>query len=33
MDDENIYVYLKKGTEDFYTIVPRSEGKEVTVRA
>lgn len=33
MDDENIYVYLKKGTEDFYAIVPRSEGKEVTARA
>ncbi len=32
MDDANIYVYLKKGTEDFYTIVPRSEAKEVTAR-
>ncbi|MGG1659698.1 hypothetical protein [Brevibacillus sp. NRS-1366] len=32
MDDENIYVYLKKGTEDFYTIVPRSTEKEVTAR-
>lgn len=33
MDDENIYVYLKKGTEDFYTIIPRSIEKEVTARA
>lgn len=33
MDDENIYVYLKKGTEDFYTIIPRSEEDEVTARA
>lgn len=32
MDDANIYVYLKKGTEDFYTIIPRSEAKEVTAR-
>lgn len=32
MDDANIYVYLKKGTEDFYTIVPRSKEKEVTAR-
>jgi hypothetical protein len=30
MDDENIYVYLKRGSEDFYTIVPRSSGNEVT---
>ncbi|MFP3388032.1 hypothetical protein [Brevibacillus sp. SIMBA_040] len=32
MDDANIYVYMKKGTEDFYTIVPRSKEKEVTAR-
>lgn len=30
MDDQNIYVYLKRGTDDFYTIVPRSPVKEVT---
>jgi hypothetical protein len=33
MDDTNIYVYMKKGTEDFYAIVPRSEDKEVTSHA
>jgi hypothetical protein len=33
MDDENVYVYLKKGTEDFYTIVSRSEQNEVTADA
>lgn len=33
MDDKNIYVYMKKGTEDFYTIIPRSIEKEVTARA
>ncbi|WP_411504259.1 hypothetical protein [Brevibacillus centrosporus] len=32
MDDNNIYVYLKKGTEDFYTIVPRTLEDEVTAR-
>lgn len=32
MDDNNIYVYLKKGTEDFYTIVPRTMEDEVTAR-
>ncbi|MFD2371723.1 hypothetical protein ACFSO0_17510 [Brevibacillus sp. GCM10020057] len=32
MDDTNIYVYLKKGSEDFYTIVPRSTEDEVTAR-
>lgn len=32
MDDKNIYVYMKKGTEDFYTIVPLSDNKEVTAR-
>lgn len=32
MDDKNIYVYMKKGAEDFYTIVPRSDEKEVTAR-
>jgi hypothetical protein len=30
MDEENIYVYLKRGSEDFYAIVPRSSGNEVT---
>lgn len=29
MDDTNIYVYLKKGAEDFYVIVPRSANDEV----
>ena len=33
MDDENVYVYLKKGTEDFYTIVSRSLENEVTADA
>ncbi|MFY0543108.1 hypothetical protein [Brevibacillus sp. H7] len=32
MDEENIYVYLKRGTDDFYTIVPRYPAKEVTAR-
>lgn len=32
MDDSNIYVYLKKGAEDFYTIVPRTVENEVTAR-
>ncbi|MGN7468989.1 hypothetical protein [Brevibacillus sp. SAFN-007a] len=32
MDDANVYVYLKKGTEDFFAILPRSEAKEVTAR-
>lgn len=32
MDDTNIYVYLKKGSEDFYTIIPRSMEDEVTAR-
>jgi len=32
MDDTNIYVYLKKGAEDFYTIVPRTVEDEVTAR-
>lgn len=33
MDDSNIYIYMKKGTEDFYAIVPRSQEKEVTANA
>lgn len=33
MDDANIYIYLKKGTEDFYAIIPRSEEKEVMAHA
>lgn len=33
MDDSNIYVYMKKGAEDFYTIVPRSLKNEVTAHA
>jgi len=33
MDDANIYIYMKKGTDDFYAIVPRSDEKEVTARA
>lgn len=33
MDDSNIYVYMKKGTEDFYAIVPRTQEKEVTANA
>jgi hypothetical protein len=32
MDEKNIYVYLKRGTDDFFTIVPRYAEKEVTAR-
>ncbi|MDT3415423.1 hypothetical protein QO009_001279 [Brevibacillus aydinogluensis] len=31
MDDRNVYVYLKKGKDDFYAIIPRSAGNEVTM--
>jgi len=30
MDETNVYVYLKRGTDDFFTIVPRSMEKGVT---
>lgn len=33
MDEDNIYVYMKKGSEDFYTIVSRSVENEVKANA
>ncbi|WP_400163741.1 hypothetical protein ACAF76_011770 [Brevibacillus sp. TJ4] len=33
MDETHIYVYMKKGTEDFYTIVSRSMENEVNANA
>ncbi|WP_342406537.1 hypothetical protein [Brevibacillus sp. FSL K6-2834] len=32
MDAEHVYVYLKRGADDYYAIVPRSSGSEVAVR-
>lgn len=32
MDDDNIYIYLKRGSADFYAMVPRNPVEEVTDR-